>query len=292
MIRRLASRLWRALTWPFRIIAFPFRKTRDFLRQEPEEAATADVFARTFEHPSLLLEHVEALRHHLLRSVIFLVLTTALSFAFVKPILGFLAAPLPGGVQALRSIEVTESIGAVMRVSLISGVTLAIPYIAFELFLFVNPGLRPRERILAITLLPVATLFFVAGLAFSYFVMLPAAIPFLVNFMGIPSQIRPMSYIRFVTSVMFWIGVSFEFPLVIYGLAALGFVRARTLLRGWRYAIVGIAVLAAVITPTVDPVNMSLVMAPMIVLYFLSIGLAAFAERGRRRAADRVQAGT
>lgn len=291
MIRRLASALWRGLTWPFRMITLPFRKTRDFLRREPEEAATADVFARTFEHPSLLLEHVEALRHHLLRSVIFLVLTTALSFAFVQPILAFLAAPI-GGVQQLQSIEVTESIGAVMRVSLISGVTLAMPYIIFELFLFVNPGLKPRERILAITLLPVATLFFVAGLAFSYFVMLPAAVPFLVHFMGIPSQIRPMSYLRFVTSVMFWIGVSFEFPLVIYGLASLGFVRARTLLRGWRYAIVGIAVLAAVITPTVDPVNMSLVMAPMIVLYFLSIGLAAFAERGRRRAAERAQAGT
>ena len=80
MIRRLASALWRGVTWPFRVIAFPFRRARDFLRQEPEEAATTDVFARTFEHPSLLLEHVEALRHHLLRSVIFLVLTTALSF--------------------------------------------------------------------------------------------------------------------------------------------------------------------------------------------------------------------
>jgi sec-independent protein translocase protein TatC len=176
-----------------------------------------------------------------------------------------------------------------MRVSLLAGAALALPYILFELFLFVNPGLKPRERILVLALLPAATLFFIAGLAFAFEIMLPAAVPFLVNFMGIPSQIRPLSYIRFVTGVMFWVGVSFEFPLVIYALAALGFVRARMLWEGWRFAIVGIAVLAAVITPTVDPVNMGLVMAPMIVLYFLSIGLAAIAQRGRSRAARRAE---
>ena len=83
---------------------------------------------------------------------------------------------------------------------------------------------------------------------------------------------------------MFWIGLAFQFPLVIYALAALGVIRARSLLQGWRFAVVGIAVIAAAATPTIDPVNMGLVMLPMIVLYFLSIGLAAMAGRGRRRA--------
>jgi sec-independent protein translocase protein TatC len=82
---------------------------------------------------------------------------------------------------------------------------------------------------------------------------------------------------------MFWIGVAFEFPLIIYLLAVVGIVNARMLWRAWRVAIVGIAVLAAAITPTIDPVNMGLVMAPMTVLYFVSIGLAAIAERGRNR---------
>jgi sec-independent protein translocase protein TatC len=286
VIGRFFRRVWRLVTLPVRGLTWPFRHLRGWLQQEPEETSTADVLSRSFEQPSLLLDHLEALRHHLLRSILFLVLTTGLSFAFVNQILGWLAIPI-GGVSSLQSIEVTESIGAVMRVSFISGVALALPYIAFELFLFINPGLRPRERMMVLTLLPAATLFFVGGVLFSYWIMLPAAVPFLVHFMGIPSQIRPLSYIRFVTGVMFWIGVSFEFPLVVYALAALGFVRARALWNAWRFAMVAIAVLAAVITPTVDPVNMGLVMAPMIVLYFLSIGLAAVAQRGRDRAQER-----
>jgi sec-independent protein translocase protein TatC len=286
MIRRFFRQVWALVTLPYRGLTWPFRRLRAWLQQEPEDTPTADVLSRSFEQPSLLLDHLGALRRHLLRSVMFLVLTTGVSFAFINQILGWLAAPI-GGVQALQSIEVTESVGAVMRVSFISGVALALPYITFELFLFINPGLKPRERIMILTLLPAAALFFVAGVLFCYKIMLPAAVPFLVHFMGIPSQIRPMSYVRFVTSVMFWIGVSFEFPLAIYALAVLGMVRARALLDAWRFAMVGIAVLAAVITPTVDPVNMSLVMAPMIVLYFLSIALAALAQRGRRPAARR-----
>jgi sec-independent protein translocase protein TatC len=113
--------------------------------------------------------------------------------------------------------------------------------------------------------------------------MLPVALPFLLNFMGITTVPRPANYIRFVTGLLFWIGMSFQFPLIIYAMAAIGMVRARMLLEGWRIAIVIIAVVAAAVTPTVDPVNMGLVMAPMILLYFLSIGLAAFAERTRTR---------
>jgi sec-independent protein translocase protein TatC len=286
MIRRFFSRLWSLVTLPFRGLAWPVRRLRSWLQQEPDDTSTVDVLSRSFEQPSLLLDHLDALRHHLLRAIIFLVLTTGLSFAFVNQILAWLAAPI-GGVQALQSIEVTESVGAVMRVSFLAGVALALPYITFELFLFINPGLKPRERMMVITLLPAATLFFMAGLLFAYKIMLPAAVPFLVHFMGIPSQIRPMSYIRFVTGVMFWIGVSFEYPLAIYALAMLGLVKARALWNAWRFAMVAIAILAAVITPTVDPVNMGLVMAPMIVLYFLSIGLAAIAQRGRDRASRR-----
>jgi sec-independent protein translocase protein TatC len=124
-------------------------------------------------------------------------------------------------------------------------------------------------------------------MAFAYFVMLPAALPFLLNFMGIATIPRPSSYIKFVTGIMFWLGVAFEFPLVIYLLARLGLVRAEMLQQQWRLAIVIIAIVAAVITPTVDPVNMSLVMGPMIVLYFLSIFLAKIAQRGRAREALR-----
>lgn len=170
-----------------------------------------------------------------------------------------------------------------MRVSLLSGFVIAFPYIWWELFRFINPGLKRRERVFMLTVLPFAALLFVTGLAFAFFIMLPAALDFLLDFMGIATVPRVSSYIRFVTGLMFWIGISFQFPLIIYTLAGIGFVRARTLWEGWRIAIVGIAVLAAAVTPTVDPVNMGLVMAPMILLYLISILLAGIAERGRRR---------
>jgi len=92
--------------------------------------------------------------------------------------------------------------------------------------------------------------------------------------------------VQFVTTVLFWIGLAFEFPLIIYFLALVGLVRAKALLDQWRLAVVIIAILAATITPTVDPINMSLVMLPMITLYFISIGLASIAERTRRKQSD------
>ena len=281
-MRTALQTLWRALTAPLRLIAWPFRALREFLNHEPEETSTADVFSRAFEEPGVLLEHLEALRRHLFRAVLVLAVSTAGSFLFAPRILDYLARPI-GGLQALQAIEVTESIGAFMRVSLLTGFALALPYIAFEGFAFMNPGLKRSERTLVLFSVPMAFLLFVAGLAFTYFIVLPAALDFLLSFMGIPTIPRPSNYIRFVTNLMLWIGLAFEFPLVIYVLAGLGLVRARTLARGWRFAIVAIAVLAAAATPTVDPVNMALVMGPMIVLYFFSILLAAFAQAGRRR---------
>jgi len=230
----------------------------------------------------VLVEHIEALRSHLLRSVVVLVFTILVSTAFADRVLDWLTEPI-GGIEALQAIEVTESIGAFMRVTLLSGLALAFPYIGIELIAFVNPGLRRRERMLLLTAIPAAIILFLMGIFFAYYVMLPVALPFMLNFLGIITKVRPSNYIRFVTGVMFWIGIAFQFPLIIYTLAGLGVINARMLVNGWRFAVLGIAVLAAMITPTIDPVNMALVMAPMIVLYFLSIGLAALAQRRRRR---------
>lgn len=272
----MASRLGRVLTAPLRLIAWPFRAVRDFLNYEPDDTPTTEVFARTLENPAVLVEHLEALRGHVLRSLAVLALTTAVSFAYAGRVLDWLAAPI-GGTQALQSIEVTESLSAFMRVSLLSGLVMAIPYLCLELFLFLQPGLRPRERKFLLFAIPSAGGLWLAGMAFAFFVMLPAALPFLMTFLGIPTVPRPANYVRFVTGLMFWIGVAFQFPLVVFALSWFGLVRARTLARGWRIAVVLIALTAAAVTPTVDPVNMALVMGPLIGLYFLSIVLAALA---------------
>jgi len=281
MIRSLLARLWRILTAPFRLIAKPFVAIRGAVVQEPEESPVSDTFTRVIENPSILVEHIEALRRHLLRSLVVLIVAVGVSTAFAGLVLDWLAEPI-GGIDALQAIEVTESIGAFMRVSLLSGFALAFPYICVELFLFVNPGLRRSERVMLLKAIPAATVLFLIGLAFAYYIMLPVALPFMLNFLGITTVPRPSNYIRFVTGLMFWIGVAFQFPLIIYVLAALGLINAKQLASGWRFAIIFIAIMAAAVTPTVDPVNMALVMAPMILLYFLSIGLAALAQKGRR----------
>jgi sec-independent protein translocase protein TatC len=287
--------VWRVVTFPFRliynIVAFPFRKVRQFnkfLNTEPDEHPLTEVFVELTTNQDtrqMMWDQVEALRMHLLRSVLALMAMVGVSFLFTQKIIEFLAEPV-GGIDKLKAIEVTETIGVFMRVALFSGIALAIPYIAFELWWFAAPGLRPRERKMGLAGIPLASIFFIGGAAFTFFIMLPAALPFLNNFMGIATELRPQSYFSFVTGLMFWIGISFEFPLVIYVLSAIGFVKPGILTQQWRLAIVIIAIVAAIITPTIDPVNQGLVMAPMILLYFVSIGLSYIAYAGRMRNAE------
>jgi sec-independent protein translocase protein TatC len=284
-MRKALRSIWRILTAPFRFLRaighWFYRKYSDiraFFTEEVEDAPVGDALSKAIENPAGLFEHLDALRKHLLRSVLALAITTAFSFAFFKPILELLSRPLEGGIESLVAIEVTEPIGTVMRVSLLTGFALAFPYIALELWLFIAPGLSRKARIYGLFTIPVATAFFIGGMAFAYFVMLPTALPFLLNFMGINTIPRPSSYVRFVTSLMFWIGIAFEFPLVIFLMAKLGWVDGRTLAKQWRFAVVIISVVAALITPTVDPVNMSLVMLPMVALYAFSIFLAILAR--------------
>lgn len=309
-MRKFFSTLWQGIALPFRalyrrfpkffdlvfypfrlifnIIAFPFRKIRQFhrfLNTEPEEHAVIDVLADLTQSADMrqtMWEQVEELRKHLLRSLLFLILMVMVSFVFTQRIVEYLAMPI-GGLEAMVAIDPTESIGVFMKVALFSGIALAIPYIAFEMWWFAAPGLRPFERKMGLAGIPLASVFFIGGAAFTFFLMLPTAMPFLTEFMGITTQLRPQSYFSFVTGLMFWIGLSFEFPLVIYVLSAIGFVQPKVLAEQWRLAVVIIAIIAAMVTPTIDPVNQGLVMTPLILLYFLSIGLSYIAQSARRR---------
>lgn len=225
-----------------------------------------------------LLRHLDELRQRIFKAFLGVILTTAVSFVFAQRLIDFLASPI-GGSQALVSIEVTENIAIYMKVALLSGLVLGMPVIVYQFLSFIFPGLKSQERKWLLLGVPAASILFAAGVAFCWFIMLPAAIPFLVNFIGITTHVRPANYFSFITTVMFWIGVSFEMPLITALLAKLKFVTAKQLLNGWRYAFVGIAMVAALITPTVDPVNMGLVMAPLCVLYLISVLLAALVGR-------------
>ncbi len=290
---KLFKALWRVITFPFRllfnILIFPFRALRrigEFLNEEPpEDRPLIDTFsslASEAETRASLWEHVDALRAHLLRMVIALALGVGISFYFTIPLMGYLSIPV-GGLENLQAIEVTEEVGVFMRVALTSGIAMMLPYLAFEIWLFAAPGLRSRERKFGLIGIPLATILFLTGLTFTYFILLPTALPFLGGFTKIQQFWTARDYFGFVTGLMIWIGLFFEFPLVIYILTSMGLVKPAILAQQWRLAIVIISILAAAITPTIDPVNMGLVMLPMSLLYFISIGLSYIAYAGRTR---------
>ncbi|MCC6146999.1 MAG: twin-arginine translocase subunit TatC [Anaerolineaceae bacterium] len=225
--------------------------------------------------------HLAELRSRLFRVVLALAVTTILSFVFAEKLMTYLAMPI-GGLDKLVSIEVTENVSVYMKVSLLSGVILAFPFVLYQLLAFTLPGLLPAERYWVLGAIPLATVFFLSGVAFAYFVMLPTALPFLVSFTGIRTMPRPNNYFNFVTGLLFWVGIAFETPLLIFILAKVRIVSASMLAKQWRIAIVLISVLAAVISPTPDPVNMGLLMIPLSLLYGLSILFAAIARRSER----------
>jgi sec-independent protein translocase protein TatC len=284
--------LWRVITFPFRlifnIVAFPFRligRSFKFLNTDADDRPILDTFtslASEEQARASFWDHVESLRMHLFRMLIGLAVGVGISFYFAIPLMEYMAGPV-GGLPKLQAIQVTEEIGVFMRVALTSGIAIMLPYIAFEVWLFAAPGLTSREKKNTLVGIPIATVLFLSGMAFTFYVLLPSALPFLGGFTAISQNWTAGEYFGFVTGLMIWIGVFFEFPLVIYILTSIGLVQPAVLLNQWRIAIVIIAIIAAAVTPTVDPVNMSLVMLPMSLLYFISIGLSYIAYAGRRK---------
>jgi sec-independent protein translocase protein TatC len=231
--------------------------------------------------PMTVLEHLVELRQRLIKAVLALVITTFVSLLFTRRLLALLTAPM--GDNLPQAIGPTETIVIYFKVALIGGLVLAMPVIVYQFICFLVPGLYPHERRYLYIIVPAASLLFAAGVAFARYVMLPAAIPFLLSFMGdiIRQQWTIEKYMSLVTGLMFWVGVIFETPLVIAFLAYLGVVSPDMLWKNFRYALVLIAIIAAVATPTPDPINMALLMLPLVLLYLLSILLALFTYRRR-----------
>jgi sec-independent protein translocase protein TatC len=287
------KKLGRAIIFPFvlifNIIAFPFRaiyRAYRFLNEDPKEdrpvTETFSSFVTDADVRQSFWDHLEALRGHLLRVVIAMVLGVGVSFYFTIQLMGYLSIPV-GGLENLQAIQVTEEISVYMRVALSSGFAIMFPYIAFELWLFAAPGLKSRERKFSLIGIPLATILFLCGAAFTFFILLPTALQFLGGFTNIKQNWTAGEYFGFIMSLMFWLGIFFEFPLVVYFLSSIGFLKPNLLAQQWRLAIVIIAIIAAAITPTIDAATMALVMFPMSVLYFLSIGLSYIAYAGRTK---------
>lgn len=223
-----------------------------------------------------LLEHLEELRDRLIRSAIAVFVGTLIAATFTRQILFLLISPYGNKLQVLGP---TEGIAIYFRVALTAGLVLAMPVLIYQFLMFVVPGLEENEKRYVRWGVPFASILFLIGVAFAWYILIPAAIGFLSSWQPdiFLQEWQSKQYIPFVTSLVFWIGVSFETPLILFILTKLGIVSPQFLLRQWRFAVIIIAIMSAMITPTVDPFNMALVMLPLFALYGISILLSYLA---------------
>ena len=237
-----------------------------------------------------LRQHLRELRRRLLISVATVVACTVVTFIFYKQIIELLVRPAgdltaaTAGGPGLVYIEVTEMVAVTLKVSLVAGFVLAFPVVLFQVVMFVAPGLTSKERRYLLTFMPLVGLAFAGGVAFGYFVLIPPAIKFLLTWgsdVATP-MIRIGNYVNVVVMLLFWMGIVFETPLVMFILAKLGVVSSKGFARWRRQWIVVAFILGALITPTFDPVNQSLVAVPLILLYEVGIWLAKLAARKRQ----------
>ena len=240
-----------------------------------------------------ILQHLDVLRIHLTKAIIGLVIGAGISFAFATEIFKFLvgcnfptvfvsADQLAASCPSIQFIRPTENIEVYFSIVLLSGVILTMPWILYQFWAFISPGLLPSEKRQVFIFIPIATILFLIGILFAWYVLIPPALNFLNTFLATETtsiEWTADSYFDFVTGFLFWLGVAFQLPLIFYFLGRFGFVGPTMLKEGWRFAIVGIAILAAIITPSIDPVTMLLTMAPLTVLYLVSIGTSSLGYR-------------
>lgn len=225
-------------------------------------------------------EHLEELRWCLLKSLGAVVLGFALSYAFSERIFAFMVAPLrqilqPG--ESLIGTGVVEAFFTEMKVALVAGVFLACPVIFYQLWRFITPALHQSEKQLVIPFVLCASLFFVGGAYFCYRVVLPVAFLYFIEqyrSLGVAPEIRIGEYFTFFFRMVLAFGITFELPVFTFFLVRIGLVDYRFMWRSFRYAIVVIFILAAILTPTPDVINQTLLALPMTLLYLLSIGVA------------------
>jgi sec-independent protein translocase protein TatC len=228
-------------------------------------------------HRMSLIEHLEELRKRIMWSIVSLAVTFGPCWAYREEIVDFLSRPLRTAQPDLKLsfLKVTDPFIMYFKVAGLGSLFLASPFILYQLWQFVAPGLYRKEKMYAIPFILSATVFFLAGGAFGYYLAFPAAVQFLLG-MGkqFSAVITIDSYFSFLITVILGLGLMFEMPIVILVLAMIGVVSPKFLLRQWRYAVVIIFIVAAIITPTPDVVNLCLWALPGCALYFLGVGAA------------------
>lgn len=235
--------------------------------EEPEE-----------ELQMTLVEHLDELRSRLVKTAMGIGIATGLAFLFTPKLLEFLLGL--GNLPNAYSFTPTQGFMTFFSVALMTGIGISSPWIIFQVLGFIVPALTRKEKRLLYSFLPLVTLFFVIGVAFGCYVTVPFALKYLLGF-TVGGLIVPLigieEYLSFVTTFLLWMGLAFELPIVIFFLSKIGVLSVPRLVAYRKYAILAAFVVAAVITPTPDPLNQCLVAIPLWILYEVGIVLARLA---------------
>jgi sec-independent protein translocase protein TatC len=237
-------------------------------------------------------EHLVDLRKRLINSAIAIVIGAGIGVTISQKAMDFISRPMQ---EALRKQHLEDKliytspaglINIIITFGIYIGVVLAAPFVLYQVWLFIAPGLYKHERKAVTTFIFSSVVLFLAGISFGYFVMLPYMLNFLIGFQG---PFRPLisinEYFDFILIVLLGLGIIFELPVLIFFLALFGIVTPKFLWKNLRYAILIIAIVAAIVTPTPDATTMLVFMAPMVALYFLGIGVAALVVRNKAKRA-------
>ncbi len=233
-----------------------------------------------------LTEHLAELRTRLIRSIAAVAVGFCISYAFIEPIFAMLSRPLEKVLPPGTSLIFTsypEAFFTYLKLALVCGIFIASPFILYEIWAFVAPGLYEHEKKWALPFVVFSSIFFVGGALFGYIVVFPAAFNFLAGYAGRDLKLLPSvsEYFSLTIKLLLGFGAAFELPIFMVFMALIGLIDARMLRKNRKYALLIIFVLAAVLTPTPDVVNQCLLAAPLLILYEISIFLVALI--GKRR---------
>jgi len=237
-----------------------------------------------------LIEHLEELRKRIIISVVALAVTTVGAFICKSYLLAFLVAPLNG--KQLITLAPAESFMTTFKVSAYAGVIAASPVIIYQIWAFVAPGLKSKEKHVVLYAAVFTTILFLSGVAFAWWLVLPRGLDFLLNYQSdyFNQQVQASKYFSFVAMFLLGFGIIFELPALLLTLARLGIVNSKQLARNRRYAILAGAVISAILTPTQDAISMMAMAVPFVFLYEISIHLSRLVQkRKQERSAEVVE---
>jgi sec-independent protein translocase protein TatC len=255
------------------LVPFPGPQTGAYKLPPADDDEPADSGKMSF------LEHLDELRKRIVRSCLAIAVGILVTFAFIQPIFDFILAPtrraLPPGVKLIYT-QPGEAFSLYITVAMIAGVVVASPYIMYQVWMFIAPGLYSNEKRMAVPFVLFTTIGFVAGAAFNHFIAFPFMMAFFGSFNNADLAFMPRLEDTFglYSKMLVGMGIVFQMPAVVFFLAKMKLISARFLARHFKYAFLIIFIIAAVITPTGDMMTQTIFAAPMVALYVISIAIA------------------